>query len=157
MPEFPRAVYDLDGSKGLNLLESERVHFQEDSRTLASASGKLGLFDADGEELRKVGHEFGATTGRPRRCGWLDLPALKYSVMINGVTELFMMKSDVHLQRISRPEGFFAETAGKSDSIDVICFNVIFYSISFAFLSTDLTPISFDILVWVIVITLFHH
>ncbi|MGB0524227.1 MAG: adenylosuccinate synthase [Flammeovirgaceae bacterium] len=53
------------------------------------------LFDEAGEELRKVGHEFGATTGRPRRCGWLDLPALKYSVMINGVTELFMMKSDV--------------------------------------------------------------
>ena len=70
---------------------------------------------------------------------------------------VFMMKSDVHLQRISRPEGFFAEAAGKSDSLDVICFNVIFYSISFAFLSTDLTPISFDILVWVIVITLFHH
>ena len=53
------------------------------------------LFDDAGEELRKIGHEFGATTGRPRRCGWLDLPALKYSVMINGVTELFMMKSDV--------------------------------------------------------------
>lgn len=53
------------------------------------------LFDDMGEELRKIGHEFGATTGRPRRCGWLDLPALKYSVMINGVTELFMMKSDV--------------------------------------------------------------
>jgi len=53
------------------------------------------LFDETGEELRKIGHEFGATTGRPRRCGWLDLPALKYSVMINGVTDLFMMKSDI--------------------------------------------------------------
>ena len=53
------------------------------------------LFDETGEELRKVGHEFGATTGRPRRCGWLDLPALKYAIMINGVTQLFMMKADV--------------------------------------------------------------
>ena len=53
------------------------------------------LFDATGETLRKNGHEFGATTGRPRRCGWLDLPALKYAVMLSGVTELMMMKSDV--------------------------------------------------------------
>jgi len=53
------------------------------------------LFDEDGERLRQIGHEFGATTGRPRRTGWLDLPALKYSVMMNGVTELIMMKSDV--------------------------------------------------------------
>ena len=53
------------------------------------------LFDETGEMLRKVGHEFGATTGRPRRCGWLDLPALKYAIMINGVTQLFMMKADV--------------------------------------------------------------
>jgi adenylosuccinate synthase len=48
-----------------------------------------------GEKLRAVGNEFGATTGRPRRCGWLDLPALKYAIMINGVTQLFMMKADV--------------------------------------------------------------
>ena len=53
------------------------------------------LFDATGEELRSVGHEYGATTGRPRRCGWLDLVALKYAVMMNGVTNLIMMKSDV--------------------------------------------------------------
>ena len=53
------------------------------------------LFDATGEELRKAGNEFGATTGRPRRCGWLDLPALKYAIMLNGVTQLFMMKADV--------------------------------------------------------------
>ncbi len=53
------------------------------------------LFDEDGTKLQKIGNEFGATTGRPRRCGWLDIPALKYVVMINGVTELFMMKSDV--------------------------------------------------------------
>jgi adenylosuccinate synthase len=53
------------------------------------------LNDATGEELRRIGHEFGATTGRPRRCGWLDLPALKYSIMINGVTQLILTKSDV--------------------------------------------------------------
>lgn len=53
------------------------------------------LFDADGAEMSKVGHEFGATTGRPRRCGWLDLIALKYAVQINGVTQLMMMKGDV--------------------------------------------------------------
>jgi adenylosuccinate synthase len=53
------------------------------------------LSDATGEAMRKEGNEFGSTTGRPRRCGWLDLPALKYSIMINGVTQLFMMKADV--------------------------------------------------------------
>jgi adenylosuccinate synthase len=53
------------------------------------------LFDASGDAMRKEGKEFGSTTGRPRRCGWLDLPALKYSIMINGVTQLFMMKGDV--------------------------------------------------------------
>ena len=53
------------------------------------------LFDEDGETMGRVGNEFGATTGRPRRCGWLDLVALKYAVQINGVTELMMMKGDV--------------------------------------------------------------
>jgi len=53
------------------------------------------LNDATGEELRKIGHEFGAVTGRPRRCGWVDLVALRYAVMLNGVTKLIMMKSDV--------------------------------------------------------------
>ena len=48
-----------------------------------------------GEKIRKLGNEFGATTGRERRCGWIDLPALKYAIMINGVTELSMMKADV--------------------------------------------------------------
>lgn len=52
------------------------------------------LFDATGEKIREIGHEFGAVTGRPRRCGWLDLVALKYTVMIDGVTDLIMMKSD---------------------------------------------------------------
>ena len=53
------------------------------------------LNDATGQKLRDIGHEFGSTTGRPRRCGWLDLVALKYAIMIDGVTELIMMKADV--------------------------------------------------------------
>ncbi len=53
------------------------------------------LLDETGEALRKAGHEFGATTGRPRRCGWLDLPALKHACMLNGATQLCMMKADV--------------------------------------------------------------
>ena len=53
------------------------------------------LFDETGEKLCKLGHEFGAVTGRKRRCGWIDLVALKYAVMINGVSQLIMMKSDV--------------------------------------------------------------
>ena len=53
------------------------------------------LFDEDGERMGRVGREFGATTGRPRRCGWLDLVALKYAVQVNGVTQLIMMKADV--------------------------------------------------------------
>lgn len=53
------------------------------------------LLDETGEKMRQEGREFGATTGRPRRCGWLDLPALKYAIMINGVTQLIMMKVDV--------------------------------------------------------------
>jgi len=53
------------------------------------------LNDEIGEKLRKIGHEFGATTGRARRCGWIDIVALKYSIMINGVTELVMTKGDV--------------------------------------------------------------
>lgn len=53
------------------------------------------LFDEVGVAVQKEGNEFGATTGRARRCGWLDLPALKYAIMINGVTQLFMMKADV--------------------------------------------------------------
>ena len=52
------------------------------------------LFDETGEKLRRLGNEFGAVTGRPRRCGWLDLVALKYTVMLNGVTDLIMMNSD---------------------------------------------------------------
>nr|AOE07337.1 adenylosuccinate synthetase [uncultured bacterium] len=53
------------------------------------------LFDVNGEIMARVGHEFGATTGRPRRCGWLDLVALRYACQVNGVTQLIMMKADV--------------------------------------------------------------
>ena len=53
------------------------------------------LLDSTGDKLREIGKEYGATTGRPRRCGWLDLPALKYSIMINGATSLIMTKADV--------------------------------------------------------------
>ena len=53
------------------------------------------LFDATGEELRKTGNEFGATTGRPRRCGWIDLPALQYTCMVNGTTQIAITKIDV--------------------------------------------------------------
>lgn len=53
------------------------------------------LNDEIGDVLRKKGNEFGSTTGRPRRCGWIDIPALKYSIMLNGVTDLVMMKADV--------------------------------------------------------------
>ena len=52
------------------------------------------LFDETGEELRRVGQEFGATTGRPRRCGWIDLPQLNYTIMLNGVTQLVITKVD---------------------------------------------------------------
>ncbi len=53
------------------------------------------LMEETGERIRKAGNEFGSTTGRPRRCGWLDLVALKYAIMLNGVTEMIMMKADV--------------------------------------------------------------
>lgn len=60
------------------------------------------LHDETGESIRQAGHEFGSTTGRPRRTGWLDLPALKYACMINGTTQLLMMKADVlsHLDEL---------------------------------------------------------
>jgi adenylosuccinate synthase len=53
------------------------------------------LFDNTGDTIRQIGHEYGAVTGRERRCGWIDLVALRYSIMVNGVTKLIMMKSDV--------------------------------------------------------------
>ncbi len=68
--------------------------FKAYSTRVGSGPFPTELFDETGEKLRKIGNEFGAVTGRPRRCGWLDLVALKYAVMISGVTDLIMMKSD---------------------------------------------------------------
>ncbi len=69
--------------------------FKAYSTRVGSGPFPTELDDAVGEHIRKVGREFGSTTGRPRRCGWLDLPALRYAVMVNGITELAMMKADV--------------------------------------------------------------
>ncbi|MCU0358630.1 MAG: adenylosuccinate synthase [Cyclobacteriaceae bacterium] len=69
--------------------------FKAYSTRVGSGPFPTELFDEQGELMRKQGNEFGSTTGRPRRCGWIDLPSLKYSIMINGVTQLFMMKADV--------------------------------------------------------------
>ena len=69
--------------------------FKAYSTRVGSGPFPTELMDDEGEQMRKEGKEFGSTTGRPRRCGWIDLPALKYSIMINGVTQLLMMKADV--------------------------------------------------------------
>lgn len=69
--------------------------FKAYSTRVGSGPFPTELLDEEGEKLRKEGNEFGSTTGRPRRCGWIDLPSLKYSIMINGVTQLLMMKADV--------------------------------------------------------------
>ncbi len=69
--------------------------FKAYSTRVGSGPFPTELLDEEGERMRKEGNEFGSTTGRPRRCGWIDLPALKYSIMINGVTQLLMMKADV--------------------------------------------------------------
>ena len=89
------------------------------------------LHDEVGERLREHGHEFGATTGRPRRTGWLDLPALKYSVMINGVTQLFMMKADVlgYFDEIKVCTGYRLSDGSETDEL------------SFEMLSSDAEPV----------------
>ncbi|MEP6737633.1 MAG: adenylosuccinate synthase [Chryseolinea sp.] len=69
--------------------------FKAYSTRVGSGPFPTELIDDEGELIRKEGKEFGSTTGRARRCGWIDLPALKYSIMINGVTQLLMMKADV--------------------------------------------------------------
>ncbi|MEQ8910648.1 MAG: adenylosuccinate synthase [Vicingaceae bacterium] len=88
------------------------------------------LHDEVGEKIRKAGNEFGATTGRPRRCGWIDLPALKYAIMINGVTQLIMTKADV----LSDFEKIKVCTAyhHKGEKIDFLPFDV---------LGEDLSPV----------------
>lgn len=69
--------------------------FKAYSTRVGAGPFPVELFDETGDLIREVGHEYGAVTGRNRRCGWLDLVALKYAIMINGVTQLIMMKSDV--------------------------------------------------------------
>jgi adenylosuccinate synthase len=69
--------------------------FKAYSTRVGSGPFPTELVNEEGERMRKEGNEFGSTTGRPRRCGWIDLPSLKYSIMINGVTQLLMMKADV--------------------------------------------------------------
>jgi adenylosuccinate synthase len=77
------------------------------------------LFDETGAYLQEAGHEFGATTGRPRRCGWLDMVALNYSCMINGVTQLFLMKLDVlnGLDQIKIAEGYIDQDNKESSQV----------------------------------------
>lgn len=69
--------------------------FKAYSTRVGAGPFPVELFDETGDRLREIGHEYGAVTGRNRRCGWVDLVALKYAIMINGVTQLIMMKSDV--------------------------------------------------------------
>lgn len=95
------------------------------------------LEDEVGERMRKAGHEFGATTGRPRRCGWIDLPALKYAIMINGVTQLIMTKADV----LSEFETIKVCTAykHKGEEIDYLPFDVV---------GDDLSPVYEELEGW---------
>ena len=78
-----------------NKIENVIGIFKAYATRVGSGPFPTELFDADGETLGRVGNEFGATTGRPRRCGWIDLVALKYAITINEVTELNMMKADI--------------------------------------------------------------
>ena len=84
---------------GLGIAPSSINHvfgiFKAYSTRVGGGPFPVELFDETGDYIRKVGNEFGAVTGRNRRCGWLDLVALKYAIMINGVTDLVMMKGDV--------------------------------------------------------------
>ena len=88
------------------------------------------LHDAKGEELRKIGSEFGATTGRPRRCGWIDLVALKFACMINGVTQIIMTKADILDSFAELELGVAYEMEGKQ--IDYVPFQIV---------GTPVTPI----------------
>ncbi len=88
------------------------------------------LFDDDGKKLAEVGMEFGATTGRPRRCGWLDVPQLKYTIMINGVTQLVMTKIDVL-------DGFEQIKIARSYSLKGIETTVLPFDIC----ESDITPV----------------
>ena len=94
------------------------------------------LFDHEGEAMRKKGNEFGSTTGRARRCGWIDLVALKYAIMINGVTQLIMMKSDV-LDEFDTIKACVAYNVN-GEQIDYFPYEI----------TDDLTPVYTDIPGW---------
>ncbi len=95
------------------------------------------LNDSTGENIRKAGNEFGATTGRPRRCGWIDLPALKYAIMINGVTELIMTKADVlsYFEKIKVCTAYVY----RGETIDYLPFDVV---------GEELTPVYEELNGW---------
>lgn len=95
------------------------------------------LVDEVGERMRKAGNEFGATTGRPRRCGWIDLPALKYAIMINGVTQLIMTKADVlsEFKTIKVCTGYIH----RGEEIDYLPFDVV---------GDDITPVYVELEGW---------
>ena len=80
---------------GPNKIDQVYGIFKAYSTRVGSGPFPVELFDETGDRLREIGHEYGAVTGRNRRCGWVDLVALRYAIMINGVTQLIMMKSDV--------------------------------------------------------------
>ena len=80
---------------GPNKIDQVYGIFKAYSTRVGAGPFPVELFDETGDRLREIGHEYGAVTGRNRRCGWVDLVALKYAIMVNGVTQLIMMKSDV--------------------------------------------------------------
>ena len=80
---------------GPNVIKEVYGIFKAYSTRVGAGPFPVELFDETGNTLRRIGNEYGAVTGRDRRCGWVDLVALKYAIMINGVTQLIMMKSDV--------------------------------------------------------------
>jgi len=95
------------------------------------------LDDENGQLLRDNGHEYGATTGRPRRCGWIDLPALKYAIMVNGATKLCMMKADI----LTGFKTFYACThyKYKGEVIDYLPYDIV---------GNEVTPILKEIKGW---------
>lgn len=95
------------------------------------------LFNQDGDKLRVNGNEFGSTTGRPRRCGWIDIPALKYACMLNGVTHLFMMKVDV-LNSFNKFSACF-EYSIENEITDVLPFDIN---------ETEIKPILTEFMGW---------
>ncbi len=111
--------------------------FKAYSTRVGSGPFPTELFDNDGKTLAKVGNEFGSTTGRARRCGWIDLVALKYSIEINGVTQLIMMKGDVlsGFDKIKVCTGYKSES-GKMDYLP--------YDIT----SQDIRPIFYELPGW---------